>query len=206
MLLSLVSLLMLQIVAVAMPGPDFLLVVQTTLRYGRYYGYIAATGTTSGVILYCSTAVFGYHFLTTSFKPVTDIIALGGAIFLIYLSWQCFRQSGISLNDAQTSLTIPSKKHIWTKALITNLSNPKVVIYFLSILPLFMTDSSSIVYHLAIILMVALATIGWFGAAATLMGYTRIRQAYLNYAFIVEKIFGSLLLLFAILLIVEILH
>ncbi|MFT6835356.1 MAG: threonine efflux protein [Francisellaceae bacterium] len=204
MFFSLLTLFAVQIVAVSLPGPDFLVVVRSTLKHGRMAGYLCSLGITTGVLIYCSFAVFGLSLISEDNHWVLNLVSALGACFLLYMSYKCFTSKSQITKQEMKEEERSSKKTAWLTGLATNISNPKVIVFFLSILPLFMKDYHSISYHIAVILVIIVTTALWFSMITILIGHKMIRNFFLNYSHVLEKIFGVVLILFAIGLLISI--
>jgi threonine efflux protein len=202
-LLSLLTLFIVQLIAVSLPGPDFFIVVRSTLKHGRLVGYLCSLGITTGVLLFASIAVFGLSLIGKNYHWVLDIVSVLGACFLLYMSYQCFTSKQDLTDKEMTQGKRSSKRQAWMTGLLTNLSNPKVIVFFLSILPLFMQDYQSFSYHIAVILVIIFTTILWFFMITTIIGHKAIRKFFMNYSHILEKVFGTVLILFAVALFIS---
>ena len=203
MLLSLLTLFIVQLIAVSLPGPDFLIVVRNTLKHGRLVGYLCSLGITTGVLLFATIAVFGLSLIGKDYHWVLDIVSVLGACFLLYMSYKCFTSKQHLTDKEMTQGERSSKKQAWVTGLLTNLSNPKVIVFFLSILPLFMQDYHSFGYHIAVILVIIITTMLWFFMITTIIGHKLIRQFFMDYSHILEKVFGTVLILFAVALFIS---
>ncbi|MBK2126059.1 LysE family translocator [Fangia hongkongensis] len=204
LLLSLLSLFIFQILGVMLPGPDFFMVLRSSLKYGRNPALVVALGIACGVFIYASVVVLFLDYMSESFLSIVQWIGLFGGCYLLYIAYHCFKASGspTSLDDKGNSVQV-SKKHLFTTGLGCNLSNPKVIIFFLSLLPLFVMKSSALWYHLAIIAIMFLTTLIWFSFVASVMGYARVRSMFARQMPKLEKIFGVILILFALALFYE---
>ncbi len=203
MLLSLLTLFIVQLIAVSLPGPDFLIVVRNTLKHGRLVGYLCSLGITTGVLLFSAIAVFGLSLIGKDHHWGLDIVSVLGACFLLYMSYKCFTSKQHLTDKEMTQGKRSSKKQAWITGLLTNLSNPKVIVFFLSILPLFMQDYHSLGYHIAVIVVIIITTMLWFFMITTIIGHKVIRQFFMDYSHILEKVFGTVLILFAVALFIS---
>jgi threonine/homoserine/homoserine lactone efflux protein len=200
MFLSLLSLALIQLIAISSPGPDFLLVVRSTLKHGRKTGYLYALGIASGITLYSAAVVFGLGYLGKEAHQILRIIAILGGFFLLYMSYKCFTSKTHLTSAKMSQGEACSKKKAWTTGFITNISNPKVMVYFVSILPIFVQKYNNFGYHLAIVLIIVLINVSWFMTMATIIGLPRVRNFFIRYSHTLEKIFGTILILFALML------
>ncbi|WP_162902298.1 LysE family translocator [Facilibium subflavum] len=188
-----------------LPGPDFFMVLRFSLKLGRNAALVVSSGIASGVLIYSSLVVLFLGYLSDNFLSAIRWIGLFGGIYLLYIAYHCFKAAP-SANTAihnQTPKVEISRKHLYLTGLGCNLSNPKVIIFFASFLPLFVMKSSALWYHVSIIAIMFLSTLLWFSFVACVMGYHRIRSLFINHMNKLEKGFGVLLVLFACLLFYE---
>ncbi|MDA7742153.1 LysE family translocator [Francisellaceae bacterium] len=200
MLWSLLTIFVIQLVAISTPGPDFLLVVRSTLKHGRKTGYLFALGISSGIVIYSSVVVFGLGYIGKDSAHILKIIGLIGGFFLLYMSYKCFTsKTHLTATDLSEGEAC-NKKKAWLTGFITNITNPKVMVYFLSIMPIFIQRYDSFGYHLGIVLIIVFINVSWFMGMATIIGLTPVRNFFIRYSHTLEKVFGTILILFAIIL------
>lgn len=201
--LSLVSLFSVVILAMMIPGPDFVIVLRSSLRYGRGSGFIVALGIASGNLTQIVLTVSLLNYLQEHFLFILDWISLFGGCYLLYIAYKCYRasQKSLNLNSYGEDEIKISRRYLYLSGLLCNLTNPKAIIFFLSILPIFILKCSSLFCHLAIILTVFLAAVFWFGLVSFVMGSKRVRKLFISYIDKLELIFTAVLLVFGIYLI-----
>lgn len=125
-----IELFLIGFVGVLLPGPDMLLVITTTLYYGTKKALITLLGILTGNIIYIIPVLLGSYLIFYEFIPW--IMILGG-LYLIYIGWFIFtsrKQTIKEFDDINKTKT----KNFYFKGLLTNLSNPKAMLYFASIL------------------------------------------------------------------------
>ncbi|MFZ9035394.1 MAG: LysE family translocator [Francisellaceae bacterium] len=198
LILSLLTLFVIQMLGVMLPGPDFFMVLRSSLKYGHKSGVIVALGIASGVLSYVLLTVLFLDYLNTTFMIIVHWIGFFGGCYLLYMAYKCATASAQPLDLEQTNNEIRlSKKHLYTTGLFCNLSNPKVIIFFLSFLPIFVMKSSKLWYLCAIVVIMFLSTFLWFTLVAFLMGSRRVRAIFMKYMAALERIFAVILVCFA---------
>jgi threonine/homoserine/homoserine lactone efflux protein len=118
------------------PGPDISLWLAKTVAGGRAAGIAAATGTQLGCIVHSLLAACGLSALIAASPPMFLALRIIGAIYLLWLAVGAVRD-GSSLNVKSAASNGP---RIWSslaQGFTVNLSNPKVVLFFLTFLPQF---------------------------------------------------------------------
>lgn len=106
------------------PGPDILLILQTTLRYGLKKAFITLLGISSGWIFYLIILYFGLAKIFTS-NLVQILLSIFGIIYLLYLSFLLYKKPSNNLKFEDSKVVGGYKK-----GLLINLSNPKAILFF----------------------------------------------------------------------------
>ena len=129
------------IVIILVPGPDFAVVTKNTLVGGRQRGGWTAFGVSSSNLLQGMAAATGLSAIIMRAEPVFQAIKWAGVCYLAYLGIQAV-QSAIRgeytpLDDAQMPATGIALAG-WRQGFVSNITNPKVLVFFLAVLPQFL--------------------------------------------------------------------
>ncbi|MFK0085472.1 LysE family translocator [Glutamicibacter sp. NPDC090743] len=142
---SYLSFLALAFVLVLIPGPDFAVVSRNTLSGGRRRGTWSAVGVASSTILYGFIAAIGLGALIMSVRPVFEVIRWAGIAYLTYLGFQAFR-SAWKRDYASLELGIesagPGASRGWLQGFLSNVGNPKILVFYLAVLPQFLNENA----------------------------------------------------------------
>ncbi len=124
------------------PGPDMMFVVGNGLTGGRRAGMVAAVGMSTGLVIHTLAVAFGLGAVIASAPAVLDGVRIAGAVFLLYLAVTTWRASGRAEDPPATETGQPrrSLRKVYVMAMLTNLANPKVVLFYLAFLPQFITE------------------------------------------------------------------
>jgi len=138
------------------PGPDMLFLFGRTMAYGRRAGVWAALGINLGSYVHLCAAVTGLSALVLTSATAFALVKYVGAAYLMFLGWQAFR----SRAGFATSAGRPAKRnaqHVW-HGFLNDVLNPKVALFYLALLPQFITagDPHS-VRHLLLLGLIASA-------------------------------------------------
>ncbi|MEG3694179.1 LysE family translocator [Vibrio coralliirubri] len=121
-----------------LPGPDMLLIASSSMSYGRKVGVFASLGNaTSGIILTVLAAMGVSALIAMSPIALKALHLLGGA-YLLKMGWECLRTEqgrAPELNDNFAA------KAYYQRALISNLLNPKALVFFVMFLPQFVSTN-----------------------------------------------------------------
>jgi threonine/homoserine/homoserine lactone efflux protein len=129
----------------AVPGPAMMFVIAHGMAGGRRAGLAAAVGEATGTAVHTVAAALGLSALLKAAPFALDLVRIGGAVFLLYLAVDSLRTAkriNTDMNDdVRNSLGAPdgSLRRTYLSAILNNLANPKVVLFFLAFVPQFIT-------------------------------------------------------------------
>lgn len=118
----------------AVPGPNFIFVLTTSLSQGRVKGQLAVLGVVSGAVVHIGLAVWGLSALLQTSHLLFQVLKIAGALFLIYIGLMTLRCSQ-EKNSADSTNWSP--QHTYRNGFVTTLLNPKAAIYYFAFLPQF---------------------------------------------------------------------
>lgn len=131
-------------VVVVAPGQDFALVVRNTVAGGRRAGRFTALGVASSNTVQGTAAALGLGAVIVHSQPVFNAIRWIGAAYLVYLGaqalWSAWR--GKYAVDASTADPADDGRPWlrWRQGFLSNITNPKVLALYISVLPQFLHD------------------------------------------------------------------
>lgn len=123
------------------PGPDVLFVVANGLRHKARGAVASALGIGLGSVLHALAAALGISALIATSPIAFEALRYVGAAYLVYLAYGALRswwtESGSK--RAQVSSTETTPREVFLRGLVTNVLNPKVVVFYLALLPQFVS-------------------------------------------------------------------
>ena len=126
------------LVLAATPGADMALFLSRTLSGGRTQGFAAQAGASVGLIFHTFAAALGLSALLAASAEAYEAVKIVGALYLLWLAWGAIRHG--SRLSSETSARGGLRGAFATELLI-NLTNPKIVLFFLTFLPQFISAS-----------------------------------------------------------------
>jgi threonine/homoserine/homoserine lactone efflux protein len=122
------------------PGPDMSLFLAKTMSGGRRAGFAAMLGALSGCCVHTVLAALGISALLAASPTAFSALKIIGALYLLWLAFDAVR-NGSALNINADAVPTPSFKKVFLLGLMVNLTNPKVVLFFVTFLPQFVSPS-----------------------------------------------------------------
>jgi threonine/homoserine/homoserine lactone efflux protein len=126
------------------PGPDILLISSRAVARGPLGGALAAFGVVTGLSVHILLAATGLTALFASSMAAFEVIRWAGVGYLLYLAWGLLRASGDAPASDQPTVT-RQYSSLFVQGLLTNLLNPKAVLFFLALLPQFVDPARGLV-------------------------------------------------------------
>jgi threonine/homoserine/homoserine lactone efflux protein len=187
------------------PGLDTAMVLRAAIRNGRRHGFAAAAGVSCGVLVWGAGAAVGVAALLEVSRIAYAVVRIAGACYMVWLGLRLLRgavcrREGAHQLDVATPYASPAKlSESWARGFTTNLLNPKIGAFYVSILPQFIPAHSS---HIAVGLVLAgihdAEGLVWFSLiiatahlARTLLSQRRTQQA-------IDAVTGSVLIGFGL--------
>lgn len=170
------------LIIVATPGTGVIYTMASGLSRGTRVSFVAAFGCTLGIIPHMVAAITGLAALLHTSAVAFQTLKYLGVAYLLYMAWGMLRDNG-ALAVEQTS-TPRSSRQVVGSAVLINLLNPKLTIFFFAFLPQFVSTTSSqssVVQMLAMsgvfmaLTFLVFAVYGWFAAALRTHVITRPR-------------------------------
>ncbi|WP_420415177.1 LysE family translocator [Roseibium sp.] len=122
------------------PGPDMTLFMSKTLTQGRKAGLAAVLGATCGLVIHTVLAAIGISALLAASATAFSILKVIGAGYLIWLAFQAVRNGTSMTLEAVETKKQPFHR-VWLQGLGVNILNPKIVLFFVTFLPQFVSAS-----------------------------------------------------------------
>jgi threonine/homoserine/homoserine lactone efflux protein len=119
------------------PGPDQLFIVATAATRGVRAGLAAALGMATGVVVHTTLAALGLAALLRSAPDALVAVRIAGACYLMFLAIREFRSANQRPGSIPAGDPRGHVRSTWLRAVLTNLANPKVVLFYLAFLPQF---------------------------------------------------------------------
>ncbi len=185
--------------ALISPGPDFLLLVKSSLSNTANRAIGMALGIAIANGIYIALCIIGVGaIIVKSFYLMVALKILGG-LFLLYVAYHAIKAKKSDyqiLVSPQMNSTIQNGRSFFaefTLGLISGLSNPKNIIFYLSLFSVVLTPSVSLGLSVALGVWMVLLVFLWDTMIVLILSKQQIRKTFAKIAFYLDKIAGILL-------------
>lgn len=188
-----VKTLIILLLGVVSPGPDFFMVLRNSLSFGRKAGLISAAGIATGCFISFTILICGLKFLFT-YKLVKFALGLICGTYLIYLGVMSIKSK--SHHERISYETAPSEPLIvyYRNGFFTNLLNPKLYTISGAILAFTEQQHPSIFTNSGIVIGNAIMVFCWFASVALVLSHPKIQIAYFKREQLINRILGFILI------------
>ncbi len=122
------------------PGPDMTLFVGRALSEGRAAGLACMAGAMTGILIHTAMVSLGLSALIVASPEAFTALKVAGAAYLVWLAYQAIRHGSAFRPDTAARERRPLFRH-WATGLGINLLNPKIILFFMTFLPQFVSAS-----------------------------------------------------------------
>ena len=120
------------------PGPDMTLFVSRTLSQGRATGFASMAGALTGTLIHTTLVVVGISALIVASPVAFLVLKIAGAGYLVYLAFMAIAK-GSAFSPEKKAGPKVSLPRAWATGLGVNLMNPKIILFFMTFLPQFVS-------------------------------------------------------------------
>jgi threonine/homoserine/homoserine lactone efflux protein len=175
MITSFMAFLGLSAVVIMTPGPDTAVTVRNTLLGGRLAGILTALGISTGQAIWALATSFGVVALLVASEVLFQAVKYAGAVYLIWLGLQALIAAWRGSGDGSAAVLRAGPRlrpgRAFVQGLISDLGNPKMAVFFASLLPQFTAPGEGLFTALMSLgLIFSLMTFIWLTAYAFVIG------------------------------------
>jgi threonine/homoserine/homoserine lactone efflux protein len=117
------------------PGPDILFVLTQATLHGKRAGIRVTLGMCTGLVVHTGAVALGIAALFQTSALAFGLLKVAGAFYLLYLAWRAFIEGAKTLGEPGSGH--PSAGALFRRGILMNITNPKILIFFLAFLPQF---------------------------------------------------------------------
>ena len=132
------------------PGPDMTLVARNTFAGGRLSGLATSVGTCSGLLVHATAAALGLSAVLLASSQAFTVVKVAGAVYLIVLGIRTIVAAGRGVT-VREGVKAADPWTAYRQGVLTNVLNPKVAVFFLSLLPQFVDPGPGFTWRLLLL-------------------------------------------------------
>lgn len=189
------SILVVHLLALISPGPDFIMICRNSLIYSKKTGIYTAVGLGAGTAVHTLYSIAGLALVISKSIIVFNLIKYAGALYLVYIGIKSIKSSGINLSQEKTSVVsnISSFQAI-KMGFLTNVLNPKATLFFLSLFTLILSPETPTALLIIASVLMVMNTVIYFSIIAIVLNQTKVRSLFERYQTKLNKTLGVLLI------------
>ncbi len=191
---------LIHLLAVISPGPDFIMILRNSLKYGRTSGIYSAIGLGFGILVHVTYCLAGIAILISQSILLFSVLKYIGAAYLIYIGIKTLkaRPSKEDIRVVGRSDSNLTRLQAIRIGFITNATNPKATLFFLSLFTLVIQPTTPFWVKLIMGLEMSIVTAAWFALLAVAVSHRIIRHKISKFQHYAERFMGGVLILFGI--------
>lgn len=201
------------------PGADTMLTIRNTARWGRRGGVLTVLGILTGVTIMSILVISGLGLLLTKEPIALEVLRIGGALYLLWLATQSIAAivrihrggdggwSPVEGETAQAAKNWRERFGPYLTGFLTNITNPKVLIFLFAFFPQFLGQAESTTLQLVMLSIVwILLAIGWLAIVVlTVQSSARFVQSE-RFSIVMEYVSSAVFIALAAILLLQTAH
>lgn len=191
---QLLTITIIQLLAIMSPGPDFAIICRNSLVYSRRTGLYSALGISLGIIVHVTYTLVGIGLIISRSIVLFSAIKFLGAAYLIYIGYKSLKAKPNGKIDSIKSKQDLSRLQAIKIGFITNILNPKVTLFFFSLFTQVISPTTPASLRALYGLQMFVFTLGWFSLLAVIISHPVIKNRFLSVSHYIEKTMGVILI------------
>lgn len=184
--------------ALLSPGPDFVLIVKSSIKHGSQKAIGVAAGIACANALYIGLCLAGVGGILASSVGIMIVLKIAGGLFLLYLASMALKAPRSSYRElaligAQDGYSTTTLAREFATGFMSGILNPKNLLFYLSLFTVVLTDEIGPGFKLALGIWMTCVVLLWDIAVIHLLSAQTIRQKFANTAYYLDKFTGALL-------------
>ena len=185
-------------IVTVIPGVDMALIARSVLTHGRRAGYVTSLGVSTGLWVHAVASALGLSSILMASATLFSLVKLAGAVYLVVLGVLSLHRALRPRADARAAAvgaTARGARRAFAQGFLSNLLNPKVAVFYLTLLPQFIRPGDSVLarslllagVHVVIGLVWLVLYTYFLGRLSAVMRRPRVRR-------VLEGVTGTLLI------------
>lgn len=183
------------LLAVMSPGPDFVMISRNSLVYSRRAGIYSAVGLGFGILVHVTYSLVGIGFVIANSILLFNALKYLGAAYLIYIGYKSLRarRSTVRIDGTRAAPDLAPLAAVRI-GFLTNLLNPKATLFFFALFTQVIDPHTPKLVQAIYGFEMSLMTFVWFALVATALSHSYVRGGFASVQHYVERTFGLILI------------
>lgn len=191
---GLTTILLIQLMGLASPGPDLAMVMRNSIVHSRRVGLFTTVGLTLGVSIHMAYCLLGIGFIISQSILAFNVIKFLGAAYLIYIGIKSLRAQPVKTSNIDQKKKTMTDWQAIKCGFLTNLLNPKVSIFFLSIFTVVITVETPLWQKATYGIAMGTLMLIWFSMVTFVFSNKHLKEKLIKIQHWIERIFGIVLI------------
>ena len=185
---------LIQLVAIMSPGPDFAIICRNSLIYSRRTGIYSALGISLGILVHVTYTLVGIGLIISKSVVLFSTIKLLGAAYLIYIGYKSLKAKPSREITTEKSKQDLTRLQAIKIGFITNILNPKVTLFFFSLFTQVISPNTPTRLRALYGLQMFVFTLSWFTLLAITISHPIVKNRFLSVSHYLERTMGVILI------------
>jgi RhtB (resistance to homoserine/threonine) family protein len=201
--LLLIGIAALHLVAVASPGPAFIMVTRASVVRSRVAGLATGVGVATAALLWALAATLGLNLVLEQAPWLYWLMQVLGGLYLLWIGIQSWRHAAAPLPAEGSHMPgTTTLFDFWLQGLTSSLANPKIIVFFGSIFVTLFTPGTPTWVWVAAVIIVPVNEILWYALVAFTFSTRPVQAFYRRAKAFIDRLMGSLMGFFGIRLLI----
>jgi RhtB (resistance to homoserine/threonine) family protein len=186
-------------VSVVIPGADFAMVLRQAVAHGRRKALFTSAGIATALLVHGTYTLLGIGVVVAQSILLFDLLKYAGAAYLLWLGWSALRSPPPAAPEGGDGAPGQiSDIAAFVLGFMTNLLNPKAVLFFLALFTTLVSVSTPLPVKAGYVGVMALELFCWFALVSAFFTVAQVRQGFFRMGRWFNRIMGVTFILLAI--------
>lgn len=187
------AILLVDLLALVSPGPNFVLVVSSAVSKSRRDALLTGCGIATGSFMWASAAALGAASILDALPRVGLALKIAGIVYLMYLGVRLLRSQGFTPSPDHSNQKDHGLDGFW-QGFFVNMTNPKSAAYYASVFAAFLTPEMPVWVLWVLILSISAMSLIWHAFLAIGLSTAAVRARYIKVSKHVDRLCGGVLI------------
>lgn len=182
------------------PGADFAMVLRQSILHGRKTAILTSAGVASAILVHGAYTLLGLGLIISKSLLLFSIIKVVGVLYLLWMGISVFRSPAPKKPDfnVENVRDVPSAANAFVLGFLTNLLNPKAVLFFLALFSSLVSADTLLTYKSIYVGSMSIGLFVWFALVSVFFTTSSVRGVFYRIGKWFNRVTGATLIMLAI--------